>query len=207
MRSLSARATSSGSTGAPSRARPRGACTRAIACARASGCARSSNASHQRSERDVGIGVEAERHAAVQRLDGAPLVHAPRRHAEVRVAHDHAQQQQRVGLLDERRDLRRAGEPEIGAHERRVGVLEQPASHEGRDDGNAEAARERRHLRLEAEAAHLHVHHEHGRARGRQPRQDFFRRTPPAPRGPPAAAAPRSAGAQAASTMSRGSSR
>ena len=120
---------------------------------------------HQGSERDVGIGVEAQRHAPVQRLDGAPQVHAPRRHAEIGIAHDDAQQQQRVGILDQRGNLRRAREAEIGAQERRVRVLEQPAPHEGGDDGDAEAARECGHLRLEAEAAHFHVHHEHGRAR------------------------------------------
>ena len=130
MRSFIARATSSGTTGAPSRTSPRGASTRAIARAEASGCARSRSASTSDASGMSGIGVEAERHAPVERLDRAPQVHAPGRDAEVGVGDDHAQHQQRVGVLDERRDLRRAGEAEVGAHERRVRVLEEPAPHE-----------------------------------------------------------------------------
>ena len=115
----------------------------------------------------------AERHALVERLDRLAHVDLPGRDAEVRVGDDHAEQEQRVRVLDPRRELRRARHAEVGAHQRRLGVGEEAAAEDARHHRHAEAHGERGDFRLEPEAAHLHAHHHDRRRRLREGLEDL----------------------------------
>ena len=100
-------------------------------------------------------------------------VDAPRRHGKIGVGHDDTQQQQRVGVLDSLAHRGVAGQAEIGADERHVGMRHQPAAHEARDHRNGQPSREFGHPRFHAVAAHLDADHQHRPLRGGQARQQF----------------------------------
>ena len=100
-------------------------------------------------------------HLAVQGLDREAQVDALARDREVGVGHDHAEQQQAVGLLDRLRHLAVAGQPQVGAEQRDVLRREQAAPHEARDHGDRQAPGQLGYARLQIEAAHLHAHHQH----------------------------------------------
>ncbi len=104
----------------------------------------------------------ADPHLAVEGEHGPPRIEPALRQREIGVGEDHAEQQQRVGLLHQPGDDGVTGGAEICAEQDVRSVLEQPASHEGRDDRNPELARQCRHPLLEIVPADLHVDEDHG---------------------------------------------
>ena len=66
-----------------------------------------------------------------------------------------------------------AGQAEVGADQRHVGMRQQPAAHEAGDHRDGQPARELGHPRLDAIAAHLDADHQQGPLRGGQARQQF----------------------------------
>ena len=115
----------------------------------------------------------AHQHVAVEHLDRVAQVDAPRRHGEVRVRDDDTEQQQRVGALDPLADRGIAGQAEVGADQRHVGMREQAAAHEAGDHRDAQPPCQLGHALLDAIAAHLDADHQHRPLGGGQPRQQL----------------------------------
>jgi len=71
-------------------------------------------------------------HGAVERTNSSTRIEPPMRQRKIGVGEDHAEQKERVGLLDQPGNGGVAGRAEIGAAQYIGRILQQAAPHEGR---------------------------------------------------------------------------
>jgi len=119
--------------------------------------------------------VESHCDGPVGREHAPPRVDATLRDAEVRVGHDHAEQQQAVGLLDGSSNLWMSRQAEVRADDGYVAVREQAASHERSHHRHVHAARKLGNARLEAESTHFDADHHYRPRRAPQSLHDLVR--------------------------------
>ena len=112
-------------------------------------------------------------HRAVERQHAVARRDHVVRQREIGVGQDDAEQQRKVGFVDHRADVGRAGGAEIGA-EQRVRAFEQAAAHEGRDHRHVELVGERGDPFLDAIAADFDVHDDDRRLGLREPRENLL---------------------------------
>ena len=128
---------------------------------------------HQRGQCHLGIGVVADGELGVKCQDGLAHVDGFFGHGKVGVTDDDPQHEQRVGRFHQACDFGQTRHAHVGAHQWRIGLCQQAATHEGGDHRQAQAAGQFGHFVFQAKAAHLHARHQHRGASLGQAVQNF----------------------------------
>jgi hypothetical protein len=113
------------------------------------------------------------RTAPVEGEDRAARIELPLRESEIRVGQDNAEQKQRIRFIDQPGYFCVARRAHVRAGKYVGRFFQQPATHEGRDNGNTELASKFRDAVLDAETAHFDIDHDCWRTRSGQLVENF----------------------------------